>query len=82
MLVVINQLLALLGMFVQRITDPSLPPELKTYLGIDQSVLAPETSTSLTDISFWLPTVILVAGVIAALGLCFGKRWGRRLCFY
>lgn len=79
MLVVINQLLVLLGMFVQRITDPSLPPELKNYLGIDQSVLAPQISTPLTDFSAWLPTVILVVGVVAALGLCFGKGWGRTL---
>ena len=75
-LVVINQLLVLLVLFVQRITDKTLPPELKSYFGIDQSVFEAQAGIGFFDI--WGP-LILVAGVIASIGLCFGKKWGRSL---
>lgn len=76
-LVVINQLLVLLSLFVQRLTDQTLPPELKSYIGIDQSVFtAADTSIQFAD---WWGPLILVVGVIASIGLCFGKRWGRTL---
>jgi hypothetical protein len=77
LLVVINQLLILVSVAVQEVTDKSLPPELKSYLGIDESVLSPPVS------GFygwnWVTLVIILAGVIASIGLCFGKRWGREL---
>lgn len=78
LLVVINQLLLLATVLAQEVSDKSLPPELKSYLGIDQSVLnVPDASlTSFADVPFWLLTL---AGLVAAVGLYFGKRWGRTL---
>jgi hypothetical protein len=77
LLVVTNQLLILVSVAVQEVTDKSFPPELKSYLGIDESVLSPPVS------GFygwnWVTLVIILAGVIASIGLCFGKRWGREL---
>ena len=74
-LVLINQLLAFLSLFVQRITDETLPPELKSYLGIDQSVFNAQP----VDFFDWWWASILVLSVVASIGLCFGKRWGRTL---
>ena len=70
-LVVINQLLALVSVFVQRITDETLPPELKSYLGIDQSVFNAQS----VDFFDWWWASIVVLSVVASIGLCFGKRW-------
>ena len=77
-LVVINQLLILTAVVVQEITDRSLPPELKSYLGIDESVLTSEITrvTLLSDVPYWL---IILVGLIASFGLYLGKRWGRSL---
>lgn len=77
LLVVINQLLILVSVAVQEVTDKSFPPELKSYLGIDESVLSTQ-GTGFTGLH-WVAWVIILAGVIASVGLCFGKRWGREL---
>ena len=76
-----NQLLILASMVVQEITDRSLPPEIRSYLGIDESVLNTQITsvTPLSDVPYWLGTAIIFIGVIAALGLYLGKRWGRTL---
>lgn len=81
LLVVLNQLLILASVVVQGVTDGSLPPELRSYLGIDESVLNAQITsvTPLTDVPYWLGNVILVAGLVAAFGLYLGKRWGRTL---
>jgi hypothetical protein len=75
-LVVINQLLFLMGYFIQPMTDETLPPELRSF-GSGQSVF--ETQASGFDFFDWWGPLLLVAGVIGAIGLCFGKRWGRTL---
>ncbi len=76
-LVLINQLLVLMSYFIGTLSDESLPPELKSYFGIDQSVFEAQAS-GLDFFDWWLP-LLLVSGVIGAIGLCFGKRWGRTL---
>ncbi|HKU73824.1 MAG TPA: hypothetical protein VJR02_07895 [Pyrinomonadaceae bacterium] len=81
LLVVINQLLIFGAVVVQEITDNSLPPELKNYLGIDESVLNTQITsvTPLSDVPYWFGTVLLFVGAIASVGLFFGKGWGRKL---
>lgn len=81
LLVVINQLLIVGAVVVQEISDKSLPPELKNYLGIDDSVLNTQITsiTPLSDVPYWFGTVLLFVGVIASVGLFFGKGWGRKL---
>ena len=81
LLVVVNQLLLFGAIGVQEITDKSLPPELRTFFGIDDSVLTPQITsiTPLTDLPYWVGTVLLMTGVVASIGLCFGKKWGRSL---
>ena len=79
LLVVMNQLLILASMVVQEITDRFLPPELRSYLGIDESVMNTQITgvTSLSDVPYWIGTAIILIGLVAALGLYLGKRWGR-----
>jgi hypothetical protein len=81
LLVVINQLLVLGAIVVHEITDRSLPPELKSYLGIDESVLNAQIAsvTPLSDVPYWLGTAIILTGLAASVGLCLGERWGRSL---
>jgi hypothetical protein len=81
LLVVVNQLLILLTIVVQDISDKSLPPELKSYFGMDESVLNTQvTSVSpLSDVPYWIGTALLFSGAVASVGLFLGKRWGRSL---
>ena len=83
LLVVINQLLILASIMVQEVTDRSLPPELRSYLGIDESVLNTQMTAvaPLSDVPYWLGTAIIVIGLVASFGLYLGKRWGRSLFF-
>jgi hypothetical protein len=77
-LVVANQLLILASLIVPEITDHWLmPPELQAYLDMDASVLNVATNSS--GVPFWVARIIIAIGVIAAIGLCFGKQWGRTL---
>ena len=81
LLIVINQLLFFGSVAVQEVTDKSLPPELKSYLGIDSSVLNPLVVDAglLTDVPYILGNLLLLTGLIASVGMCFGKKWGRSL---
>lgn len=81
LLVVINQLLLLATIVVQEITDPLLPPELRNYLGIDNSVLNTQITsvTPLSDVPYWVGTALIFVGLIASFGLYLGRRWGRSL---
>jgi ABC-type proline/glycine betaine transport system permease subunit len=54
-----------------------MPPELQAYLAMDASVL--NVATTFSDVPFWVARVIIAIGVVAAIGLCFGKPWGRTL---
>lgn len=78
LLVVANQLLILASIVVPEITDRWLmPSELQAYIAMDASVL--NVATTLSDVPFWVARVIVAIGVVAAIGLCFGKPWGRTL---
>lgn len=81
LLVVVNQLLFFAAVVVQDVSDQTLPPELKNYLGIDHSVLNAQLSSvsRLSDTGYWIWTALLFAGAVAAVGLFYGKRWGRSL---
>lgn len=77
-LVVANQLLVLASLVVPEITDRwMMPPELQAYIAMDASVL--NVATTFSDVPFWVARVIVAIGVVAAIGLCFGKPWGRTL---
>jgi len=77
-LVVANQLLILASLVIPEITDHWLmPPDLQAYLDMDASVLNVATTSS--GVPFWVARIIIAMGVIAAIGLCFGKPWGRTL---
>ena len=54
-----------------------MPPDLQAYIDMDASVLNVETT--LDDVRFWVARVVIAMGVVAAIGLCFGKPWGRTL---
>jgi hypothetical protein len=67
-------------MVVYEISIGNLPPEIASCLGISKSVLDTEiTRTALTEVRYWVAMAIVVAGVVASIGLCFGQRWGRTL---
>ena len=74
-LVVLNQLLIIASLPVQEISEQSMMPQLRT----GNSVLNQQGLPPLTDIPYWVGTAIIVIGVVAAIGLCYGKRWGRTL---
>ena len=78
LLVVANQFLILATLVVPAVTDQWLmPPELKAYFDIDASVL--DLATALDYLPFWVARAVIAVGIIAAIGLCYGKRWGRTL---
>ena len=75
LLVVLNQLLIIATIPVQEISDQALLPQLRTGSSVfDQQGLPP-----LSDIPYWVGTAVIVIGFVAAIGLFFGKRWGRTL---
>ena len=79
-LVVINQLLAFAGPVAQSLTDHLLPPELHSFLGLDRSVFEDGSSLSgLGDVTHLLRTALMIVHVVASVGLCLGRRWGRTL---
>lgn len=81
LLVVLNQLLVLAAMIVYEVTDRSLPPELREYLPIDESVFNTQIGsvTSRSDLPYWVGILVIVSGLLSSLGLCLEKKWGRTL---
>jgi hypothetical protein len=83
-LIVLNQFLAFGTYFVTDLTDNYLPPELQSYLGISESVLG-GSGTKVENFSYsaalpyWIGVFLLFLGIFAALGLWFGRKWGRFL---
>ena len=79
--VVIKQLLVFGSIIVDEISYTSLPPELRSYLGLDNSVLNAQITsvTPLSDVPYWLGWLSLLTGVVASVGLCLAQRWGRTL---
>jgi hypothetical protein len=78
-LVVLNQLLAFSVPVVQALTDGLLPPELHGFLGLDQSVLEDPAPSTSDDVPGLLRTALMFGHVVASVGLCLGRRWGRTL---
>jgi hypothetical protein len=73
-LVVVNQLLIIAMIPVQEISEQLMLPQSGAGTSVLEQGIAP-----FTDIPYWVGNAILIAGFIAAIGLCYGKRWGRTL---
>ena len=83
-LVVLNQLFLFGGYFIREATDPLLPPELN--ISFEASVLqtAEGALFSAEQFPYYASQAVNLLTLIAAVGLCLGRRWGRSLylaCF-
>jgi len=76
-IVAFSQILAIVIVVVQYVTESSLPPELLGYLSHYETILIPDRYSILellTDIPFLIQTFL---GILAAVGLILFKTWGR-----
>lgn len=73
LLVVGNQILLLAYTLTNEMTNKAFTEE--------ESVFVTESSNwpPLSDVPYWLGWILLVTGLIAAVGLCLEQRWGRTL---
>ena len=73
LLVVANQILLLAFTLITDMTNNASTQ--------DESVFVTESSNwpPLSDVPYWLGWILLATGLIAAVGLCLEKRWGRTL---
>lgn len=86
MLVVLNVVLAFSATFVSHLAESSIPPELQSYFDSGVSVLEAENDSAFSLIYGWTAIYLSLdlLTVVAATGLCLGRRWGRTLfllCF-
>lgn len=83
-LIVVEQLLVFAILLVRGVTDQMIPPELKDYLGISQSVLSAQIGNDYfyNDALYLIDKVLMLVGLIGAVGLCSGRRWGRTLFLF
>lgn len=86
LLVVFDQLLGIALIFVEELTEGLLPPDVRSALGVQASVLDADEPSGLflSELPFLLDTTFTFVHVVAAVGLCLGRRWGRTLfvvCF-
>lgn len=85
LLVVVNQIFLFGGYVISEVTAPTLPPELQSYFTtMDSSVMESGLSGSSAQVLYMLWIALDIANLIAAVGLCLGRRWGRTLflaCF-
>lgn len=83
LLVVINQILLFGIYFVQELTDRTLPPPLRDFLGLDGSVLDSEAGAApfLDTLPYYFDLAFVFASLVGAVGLCLGRRWGRTIYF-
>lgn len=72
LLVVVNQVLWLLAMIVNEMNDDSAT-------SVSESIFYSESLPPLDDFPYWLAIAIMLAGLVAAAGLCLERRWGRTL---
>jgi hypothetical protein len=80
LLVVAHQLLVFGGLVVYEMTAGGLPPELAQYADVGRSVVEDEGGSGwLGNVDDWLYYGLLAAALVASLGLCLFKRWGRTL---
>ena len=81
LLVVFSQLCSFGWFLVDEVTTGAIPEELRGYFGLDQSVLGTPADYDpfFGDLPYTLFVVVTVLGVAAAVGLCLGQNWGRRL---
>lgn len=76
-LVASSQVLAIAIVFVQYVTESSLPPELLGYLHSYETILIPDRFALLellTNVPFLIQTSL---GILAAVGLILFRAWGR-----
>ena len=73
LLVVGNQLLLLAYTVVTQMTENAFTE--------DESVFVTENSNwpPLSDVPYWIGWILLATGLVAAVGLCLEKHWGRTL---
>ena len=74
LLVILNQLLLLTALVVREFTNASI-------LAGDKSVFdsAGLNLPPVSDFPFWIGMALIGTGLVAAVGLCLEKRWGRTL---
>ena len=76
-IVILSQVLAIIIVVVQYVTEGSLPPELLGYLSNYETILIPDRFSIielLTDLPFLIQTLL---GILAAVGLILFRSWGR-----
>ena len=77
LLVVLYQFVAFGLLIVSELPEQFLPPEMGN--GYDQSVLDAPGSSFFDDIPQMIYYATTFLNVVASIGLCFGKKWGRSL---
>ncbi len=79
LLVIANQLLLFAGYVVRDLTDVYLPPELQQYFVTSGSVMdGMEAGVFFSEQNVYVLWVIIdIVGLVGAVGLCLGRRWGR-----
>lgn len=79
-LVVLHQFLNFGSLVVQSITDSWMPPDMRTFLGSDNSVL--DDPADVTSLSQMLPALwwaVRFISLLASVGVLLFHRWGRNM---
>lgn len=81
LLAVAHQLLIFGGLIVYEMTVGALPPDIAQYADVGRSVVEEEGGGGIWPGTFhdWLYYVLMFTSLVASLGLCLFKRWGRTL---
>lgn len=79
-LVVLHQFLIFASLVVQAITDSWMPPEMRSFLGIESSVMEDASdvlsSSRMMETIWWAVTLVFI---VASVGLILFRQWGRTL---
>lgn len=81
LLVLFNQLCSLGWHLVEEAARGAIPEELRAYFGFDQSVIETpaDYDPAYGDLLYTVFIGVTLLAVVAAVGLCLGRNWGRRL---
>lgn len=79
LLVVLHQLLVFGGLVIYEMTTDALPPDITDYLDAGSSVLESEDGGWVSNFLDWFSYAMLCISLVASLGMCLFKSWGRTL---